>query len=55
MYAAIVREANGMQLLGSATAKTINVVQTDKTKMNGLPPGLDIPANCSFYMSPGFW
>ena len=55
MYAATVSEVDGVRLLNPATVENMTVVQTDKTKMNGLPPGLDIPANRSFYMSLGFW
>jgi CubicO group peptidase (beta-lactamase class C family) len=55
MYAATVSEVDGVRLLSPATVEKMIVVQTDKTRMNGLPPGLDIPADRSFYMSLGFW
>jgi CubicO group peptidase (beta-lactamase class C family) len=55
MYAATVSEVDGVRLLDPATVEEMTVVQTDKTRMNGLPPGLDIPADRSFYMSLGFW
>jgi CubicO group peptidase (beta-lactamase class C family) len=55
MYAATVSEVDGVRLLNDATVERMTAVQTDKTKMHGLPPGLDIPANRSFYMSLGFW
>jgi CubicO group peptidase (beta-lactamase class C family) len=55
MYAATVSEVDGVRLLDPATVKRMTVVQTDKTRMNGLPPELDIPADRSFYMSLGFW
>jgi len=55
MYAATVGEVDGVRLLNPATVEKMTVVQTDKTKMNGLPPGLDVPADRSFYMSLGFW
>jgi CubicO group peptidase (beta-lactamase class C family) len=55
MYAATVSEVDGIRLLDPATVERMTVVQTDRTRMNGLPPGLDIPANRSFYMSLGFW
>lgn len=55
MYAATVSEVDGVRLLEPATVEKMTVVQTDKTRMNGLPPGLDIPADRSFYMSLGFW
>ena len=55
MYAATVSEVDGVRLLDPATVARMTVVQTDKTRMNGLPAGLDIPADRSFYMSLGFW
>jgi CubicO group peptidase (beta-lactamase class C family) len=55
MYAATVSEVDGVRLLEPATVEKMIVVQTDKTRMNGLPPGLDIPADRSFNMSLGFW
>jgi hypothetical protein len=33
----------------------MTVVQTDKTRMHALPPGLEVPPDRSFYMSLGFW
>jgi CubicO group peptidase (beta-lactamase class C family) len=55
MYAATVSEVDGVRLLTPETVKAMTAVQTDKTRMYGLPMGLDIPANRSFYMSLGFW
>lgn len=55
MYAATVSEVDGVRLLEPSTVQRMTVVQTDSTRMNGLPPGLDIPADRSFYMSLGFW
>ena len=55
MYAATVSEVDGVRLLDPATVERMTVVQTDKTRMNGLPPGLEVPADRSFYMSLGFW
>ena len=55
MYAATVSEVDGVRLLDPATVERMTVVQTDKTRMHGLPPGLTIPADRSFYMSLGFW
>jgi CubicO group peptidase (beta-lactamase class C family) len=55
MYAATVSDVDGVRLLDPATVEAMTVVQTDKTRMHGLPPGLDIPADRSFYMSLGFW
>ncbi|WP_433358992.1 serine hydrolase domain-containing protein [Streptosporangium sp. CA-115845] len=55
MYAATVSDVNGVRLLDLSTVERMTVVQTDKTRMYGLPPGLDIPADRSFYMSLGFW
>jgi CubicO group peptidase (beta-lactamase class C family) len=55
MYAATVSEVDGVRLLDPATVERMTVVQTDKTRMNGLPAGLNLPAERSFYMSLGFW
>ncbi|RJS23247.1 serine hydrolase [Corallococcus sp. H22C18031201] len=55
MYAATVSSVDGVRLLTPATVERMTVVQTDRTRMNGLPPGLDVPANRSFYMALGFW
>jgi CubicO group peptidase (beta-lactamase class C family) len=55
MYAAAVSEVDGVRLLEPATVERMTVVQTDKTRMNGLPPGLEVPADRSFNMSLGFW
>ncbi|MFK0249334.1 serine hydrolase domain-containing protein [Amycolatopsis azurea] len=55
MYAATVGEVDGLRLLDPSTVETMTAIQTDKTEMYGLPPGLDIPADRSFNMSLGFW
>ncbi|NBE95133.1 beta-lactamase family protein [Nonomuraea sp. KC401] len=55
MYAATVSDVDGVRLLDPSTVERMTAVQTDKTRMYGLPPGLDIPADRSFYMSLGFW
>ncbi|MEV0584457.1 serine hydrolase domain-containing protein [Nonomuraea sp. NPDC050310] len=55
MYAATVSDVDGFRLLDPATVERMSVVQTDKTRMYGLPPGLDLPADRSFYLSLGFW
>ncbi|WP_369357873.1 serine hydrolase domain-containing protein [Streptomyces sp. cg2] len=55
MYAATVSDVDGVRLLDPSTVETMTAVQTDKTPMYGLPPGLNIPADRSFYMSLGFW
>jgi CubicO group peptidase (beta-lactamase class C family) len=55
MYAATVSDVDGVRLLDPVTVERMTVVQTDKTRMHGLPPELDIPADRSFYMSLGFW
>lgn len=55
MYAATVSEVDGVRLLDPATVERMTVVQTDRTRMHGLPPGLEVPADRSFYMSLGFW
>ncbi|MGJ6964803.1 serine hydrolase domain-containing protein [Streptosporangium sp. G11] len=55
MYAATVSDVDGVRLLDPSTVERMTAVQTDKTRMYGLPPGLNIPADRSFYMSLGFW
>ena len=55
MYAATVSEVDGVRLLDPATVERMTVVQTDRTRMHGLPPELNVPADRSFYMSLGFW
>ncbi|WP_433663698.1 serine hydrolase domain-containing protein [Nocardia sp. CA-128927] len=55
MYAATVSEVDGVRLLDPATIERATPVQTDKTRMHGLPPELNIPADSSFNMSLGFW
>ncbi|MEU4770126.1 serine hydrolase domain-containing protein [Actinosynnema sp. NPDC023794] len=55
MYAATVSDVDGVRLLDPATVERATEVQTDRTRMHGLPAGLDIPADRSFNMSLGFW
>ncbi|WP_309113058.1 serine hydrolase domain-containing protein [Saccharothrix sp.] len=55
MYAATVSEVDGVRLLNPDTVARMTEVRTDKTRMHGLPDGLDIPADRSFNMSLGFW
>lgn len=55
MYAATVSDVDGVRLLDPSTVERMTEVQTDKTPMHGLPPGLNIPADRSFNMSLGFW
>jgi CubicO group peptidase (beta-lactamase class C family) len=55
MYAATVSEVDGVRLLDARTVERAIEVQTDKTRMHGLPPELNIPADRSFYMALGFW
>ncbi|MCO1574233.1 beta-lactamase family protein [Crossiella sp. SN42] len=55
MYAATVSRVDGVRLLNPATVRQATVVQTDRTPMHGLPAGLNIPADRSFYMSLGFF
>jgi CubicO group peptidase (beta-lactamase class C family) len=55
MCAATVREVGGVRLLDPATVERMTVVQTEKTRMHGLPPGLDVRADRCFSMSLGFW
>jgi len=55
MYAATVSEVDGIRLLTPETLERAIEVQTDKTRMHGLPEGVNVPADRSFYMSLGFW
>jgi CubicO group peptidase (beta-lactamase class C family) len=55
MYAATVSDVDGVRLLDPAAVELMTIVQADKTRMHGLPPALDIPADRSFNMSLGFW
>ena len=55
MYAATVSEVDGVRLLDPETVENMIIVQTDTTRMNGLPSALNVPADRSFYMSLGFW
>ncbi|ROP42061.1 serine hydrolase domain-containing protein [Saccharothrix texasensis] len=55
MYAATVSEVDGVRLLDPATVRTMTAVQTDRSRMYGVPAGLDLPAERSFAMSLGFW
>ncbi len=55
MYAATVSDVDGVRLLDPPTVERAIAVQTDKTRMHGLPPDLNIPADRSFNMSLGFW
>ncbi|NUT49547.1 MAG: beta-lactamase family protein [Saccharothrix sp.] len=55
MYAATVSDVDGVRLLDPATVERATEIQTDRTRMHGLPEGLEIPADRSFNMSLGFW
>ncbi|WP_194820130.1 serine hydrolase domain-containing protein [Nocardia sp. XZ_19_385] len=55
MYAATVSDVDGVRLLDPSTVQRATVVQTDKTRLHGLPPELNLPADRSFNMSLGFW
>lgn len=55
MYAATVSDVDGVRLLDPVTVERATAVQTDKTRMHGMPPELNIPPDRSFYMSLGFW
>ncbi|MFI6825519.1 serine hydrolase domain-containing protein [Kribbella sp. NPDC050241] len=55
MYAATVSDVDGVRLLDPATVERATEIQTDKTRMHGLPADLDLPADRSFNMSLGFW
>jgi CubicO group peptidase (beta-lactamase class C family) len=55
MYGATVSEVDGVRLLGKRAVEKATEVQTATSRMHGLPPGLDFPADRSFNMSLGFW
>jgi CubicO group peptidase (beta-lactamase class C family) len=55
MYAATVSDVDGIRLLDPATVERAIEIQTGKTRLHGLPPGLNVPADRSFNMSLGFW
>ncbi|MFE9750364.1 serine hydrolase domain-containing protein [Saccharothrix saharensis] len=55
LYAATVSEVDGVRLLDPATVEVMTAVQTDRTRMYGVPDGLDLPADRSFNLSLGFW
>ncbi|MEV0800417.1 serine hydrolase domain-containing protein [Kribbella sp. NPDC050281] len=55
MYAATVSDVDGVRLLDPETVERATEIQTDKTRMHGLPADLDLPADRSFNMSLGFW
>lgn len=55
MYAATVSDVDGVRLLNPATVDRAIEVQTNTTRMYGLPHELNIPADRSFYMTLGFW
>jgi len=55
MYGATVGEVDGVRLLDAATLDRATEVQTDKSRMAGIPDDLDVPADRSFNMSLGFW
>lgn len=55
MYAATVSDIDGVRILQTDTVKRAIEVQTDRTRMYGLPAGIEVPADRSFYMSLGFW
>ncbi|WP_433936315.1 serine hydrolase domain-containing protein [Sorangium cellulosum] len=55
MYAATVSDVDGIRLLHPETVATMTQVQTDRTRMHGVPPALTPVAERLFTMSLGFW
>ena len=55
MYAATVSDVDGIRLLQPDTVAVMTELQTDRTRMHGVPPEL-LPATKNlFNMSLGFW
>ncbi|SIO66241.1 CubicO group peptidase, beta-lactamase class C family [Singulisphaera sp. GP187] len=55
MYAATVSDVDGICLLQPDTVAAMTVVQTDRTRMHGVPPELEPATRNMFNMSLGFW
>ena len=55
MYAATVSDVDGFRLLQPDTVAAMTVVQTDRTRMHGVPPVLLPYTKNLFRMSLGFW
>jgi CubicO group peptidase (beta-lactamase class C family) len=55
MYAATVSDVDGIRLLKPDTVAAMTVLQTDRTRMHGVPPELEPATRNMFNMSLGFW
>lgn len=55
MYAATVSNVDGIRLLQPDTVASMTVLQTDRTRMHGVPPELERATKNLFNMSFGFW
>jgi CubicO group peptidase (beta-lactamase class C family) len=55
MYAATVSDVDGFRLLRPETVQAMTVVQTDRSRMHGVPPELLPYTKNLFRMSLGFW
>jgi CubicO group peptidase (beta-lactamase class C family) len=55
MYAATVSDVDGFRLLQPDTVAAMTVVQTDRSRMHGVPPELLPYTKKLFNMSLGFW
>jgi CubicO group peptidase (beta-lactamase class C family) len=55
MYAATVSDVDGIRLLQPDTVAAMTVLQTDRTRMHGVPPELESATRNMFNMSLGFW
>lgn len=55
MYAAMVSDVDGIRLLQPDTAAAMTVLQTNRSRMHGVPPELEPATRNLFNMSLGFW
>lgn len=55
MYAAMVSEVDGIRLLQPETVAAMTVLQTNRSRMHGVPPELEPATRNMFNMSLGFW
>lgn len=55
MYAATVSDVDGIRLLQPDTVATMTELQTDRSRMHGVPPELEPATRNMFNMSLGFW
>jgi CubicO group peptidase (beta-lactamase class C family) len=55
MYAATVSDVDGIRILRPDTVAAATMLQTDRSRMHGVPPELQPAAQKMFNMSLGFW